>query len=790
MKITVILILISILSQFAFANEGIKEIKIPGYRPNNIIQSPIDETIWIIDQNKTSYEYNYKTEKLAKLSNKIGDFAIGLKDLILQDKFDPDLVWIGNFHKGVLCYRKLSKDYTKFSQTEYFNNEAISVIKPLEDKVWIGTSKNLYYFDRDKKQLFKSNFSKHVWIKNIRKENNNLIINNIYEYNLNNNSITKISKINDYEFPKHSEFKEYENIYFFKDYDNMKSIFVGNSIRPYIINHGISYWSMIVDNYRVYYPAKGDLAVLNLKTREQNIIKIGGISKLYNDNKVIWFFDKFGLGRVDKTSHKIEKSNISFPIVRSFLANDEYIWIGTDDRFVQINKSYLESIMKPKEQVERVEQMIDSKRKELKKEKDPIKYAKGFFEMQEVTTSHKILKSLTSRLKYVFRIRDRSEIELFENILAEGTDPQMREAIYYGLICGYSLNGDPKKALDYHKKLRTSNEKSIFLNFVSDSDLVHLKKADHQLDSLNTINIHEAEKFYKLGKLYYEMFMLSWNYGEVGINTEFPFSFYKQILSDYPESEWADNAEYEMLKYHQICSGEGGDTDSNLSYIKKYDDFLKKYPDTDLYLMVHCIKSSLYYSLMKGADKGCMYPEDLGYLNKADSIIQQVPKDFRDYEYIDNLRKGIKESIEKYSWKINMELDFTIFSQGDSIVISFSLENMYNKPQKISLKSEKGIPNFGVYIKDSSKYPNHFTETFPYVENKEIGDIKSYEYTVNVHDKYCEKWDITKKISVNYFNVLMGHYVFSKIGRYEITGYFILNPRMRLLTEPIIIEIK
>ena len=409
---------------------------------------------------------------------------------------------------------------------------------------------------------------------------------------MSNISITKISKINGYEYPKYSEFKEYENVFFIKDYDNGKSIFLGNNIGPYIINHSISYWSMVVENYVVYYPEKGDLTVLDLRARSQKIIKIGGILNLYNDKEVIWFFDKFGLGRIDKSTYEIEKTNISFSIVRSFLTNDEYIWIGIDDGFVQLSKSYLATVLKPKEQVLRNEEMIETKRKELMREKDPIKFANGFFEMEKITNSKKIMNKLKSRLQYIFVIRDSSEIKRFEDYLEKGNDLKISEALCYGVICGYSLNGNPQRALEYYSRLQNINNKSIFLEYVSDRDLAKLNKAKVELESLKLINITEAERLFHLGKIYFEMFKLSWNYLKVGINTEFPFKYYMEVLDKYPESEWADNAEYEMLIYHQMCSMEGGYTGSNLRYIEKYNDFLKKYTETDLVSLVKCNISS------------------------------------------------------------------------------------------------------------------------------------------------------------------------------------------------------
>jgi len=366
----------------------------------------------------------------------------------------------------------------------------------------------------------------------------------------------------------------------------------------------------------------------------------------------------------------------------------------------------------------------------------------------------------------------------------------MSEAVCYGLICGYSLNGNPQKALEYYTRLKTLNDKSIFLEFVAERDLARMEKAKVQLESMKLSNITEAERLFRLGKIYYEMFKLSWNYGKVGINTEFPFKYYMEVLDKYPESEWADNAEYEMLIYHLMCSMEGGDTGSNLRYIEKFNDFLTKYPETDLVLLIKCNISSLYYSLMKGADKGCMLPEDLGYLTKADSIMKQIPDSYTEYEYIDYLRNGIKESLSKYSWKFEMKLDSTTFSKGEKINISFSLENHNDTPKQISLKTEKGLPNFGVYIKKKRyEYSKDYRKAAPFVEDRDIKDITEHKYLIGVDKKYSEDWDITQKIQVDR-NKVVGHFELLESGFYSITGYFVLEFNMILYTEPIIIEIK
>ena len=193
---------------------------------------------------------------------------------------------------------------------------------------------------------------------------------------------------------------------------------------------------------------------------------------------------------------------------------------------------------------------------------------------------------------------------------------------------------------------------------------------------------------------------------------------------------------------------------------------------------------------MKGAVKGCMYPEDLEYLRKADSIMKQIPDSYKEYEYIDYLRNGIKESLSKYSWKFDIKLDSTIFSKGENINISFSLENHNDTPQQISLKMENGIPNFGVYIKKKHhKYSKEYRKVVPFVEDKEIKDIAGHKHLVGVVERYTEDWDITEKIQVDR-NKTVGHFELLESGFYSITGYFVLEFNMILFTEPIFIEIK
>lgn len=723
------------------ADENIKEFTIQNYHTQKIIKSPINENLWLIDQNKSSYEFDISKGELRNLAETIGDFAVGLNKMNITDEYDPNLVWLGNFKKGVFCFDKSVNNFVIFSKQKYFNDESISIIKPDRNRVWIGTTKSLYYFERSNSEIIKTPFQKEIWIHSIRLENENIIINNQFEYDPLLETTTEIRDLRGYKFDRVSEFQEYGDVMFFLD--DRKSVFIGKDNKPYIINSRIPYWNMVIDENTIWFPSKGGLLKkLNLNDQSEELIKVGNIHNLFNDDECLWFFDEFGLGKINKKDHKVFKSDISFPIVRSFYANEKNIWIGINNGVIQISKKYLDSVMIPREQIAHIEQTIDTKRKKLKKEKDPIKFVNGFFEMQNLTTSHKIIGHLARRLKHIFVIREQEQIERFEKILANETDLKMREAVYYGLICGYSLNGDPESALLNYEQLKKQNKESLFLEFISDRDLARLNIGKHQIDSLSVVSLSEPARLYHLGKIYYEMSILSWNYCEVGINTDFPFSFYKQVIAEHPTSEWADNAEFEMLQYNDFTSHEGGDNSHNLSLIDEYKKFIEKYPDSELNFKVLHRISNLYFYLAESWEEVNIHPEDLGYLAHAKSVAESIPESYEFYDDMKELLNKIETSLDLLSWDFQISSDLNSCAPGENIYITFSLENILEYERKLLIWSNYTLPNFGVVIKHTTyKTPKYFKNKLAFIEDVRINEIEGngIEITVESAEKYFEK---------------------------------------------------
>ncbi|MBL0293269.1 MAG: hypothetical protein IPQ04_03090 [Saprospiraceae bacterium] len=101
------------------------------------------------------------------------------RDNINIDPKDKNLVWISNFHEGLIAYNIKKDTFFEFKELK-----PISSICFLESNVIIGTWSGLYTIDRKENKVVKSENIAEINVFKIEKiDEHRLLINNKYEYN-------------------------------------------------------------------------------------------------------------------------------------------------------------------------------------------------------------------------------------------------------------------------------------------------------------------------------------------------------------------------------------------------------------------------------------------------------------------------------------------------------------------------------------------------------------------------------------------------------------------------------
>ncbi len=232
---------------------------------------------------------------------------------------------------------------------------------------------------------------------------------------------------------------------------------------------------------------------------------------------------------------------------------------------------------------------------------------------------------IEEKLIFCLRIKNKKEIRTVLDYLAEATKPEEKEVAYYLLATGSLVMGEPELSLEYYNLLSSTFPASSFLSWFSGEDLQRLKKAAQEDRRIRSMEIPEDEKLWRLAGLYVDVLKVRWNEAEGSYyDLSYPYGLYKQLVQDYAESPWADNARMELLLYEESFVHEDGVAD--LSYTRKFEDFIREYPESDCVPRARLKIAEHYYiyacNLVNEARK--MTDEAQAYLTQAETILQEL----------------------------------------------------------------------------------------------------------------------------------------------------------------------
>ncbi len=155
----------------------------------NFIFSPIDSNVvWILNTNGPAYELRLSDSSWTPLSLRWDEYSFGLKEEgIVVDSIDRNLLWIANFHRGLIVYNIDQNNYN-----EFVSIKPVSVIFIDTIDVFVGTWQGIYQINRKTMNSSKSISIAEISVRQIEKIYPGiLLINDKYEYDYKRDKILK-----------------------------------------------------------------------------------------------------------------------------------------------------------------------------------------------------------------------------------------------------------------------------------------------------------------------------------------------------------------------------------------------------------------------------------------------------------------------------------------------------------------------------------------------------------------------------------------------------------------------
>jgi hypothetical protein len=220
--------------------------------------------------------------------------------------------------------------------------------------------------------------------------------------------------------------------------------------------------------------------------------------------------------------------------------------------------------------------------------------------------------------------------EMEKYLQINSTDTVMAPFLLYGLMCGYSLNGYPGQALEYYGILAQKYPAHKILRYIRPEDIQTLKKGTEELGKINAKELAPDQKLWEVGQAYMQIMRVDWNMGEGGYHMNYPFTFFTELLQQYPKSSYADNAWW--MLYLSYSDWDSYDMFMLNTMLPIYKEFLIRYPSSELAPQV---KYSMSLDILNAVE----YAEE----NSTDKEI--LPLDKR-RAYLDTARQMCKEAIQ------------------------------------------------------------------------------------------------------------------------------------------------
>lgn len=234
----------------------------------------------------------------------------------------------------------------------------------------------------------------------------------------------------------------------------------------------------------------------------------------------------------------------------------------------------------------------------------------------------------------------KEDIPIMRNFLEGPISSNEREVALYFLATTSYVNGDVDSAWSYYTMLTESNTFGIFAQMFREEDVALMNRAYKEQRAILAHALPEDERLWLLGKLYTEVLRQSWNVNNgVFYDLSYGCRLLERVVKKYPQSKWADDAQFELIVLDEWYDEGDGDQVVNWACVEKYTAFVAKYPDS-VYVPDATLEIAEHY---------CM-SSDLTVLEKAKALVAGVLKNDPNAhlrEKADEVAVSIKMAVER-----------------------------------------------------------------------------------------------------------------------------------------------
>lgn len=713
-----------------------KESTLPHFQDFTI--SPTKEnTIWFGDSFSLKYELNLVTGVFSKIEEVLGfklNTTYGISSrLSKQDPYDYDTFWIYLNGTGFIKYSKSLKKQT------LFKIDSVRCIAISKDIVSLGVGKGfIYSIDKltDSVKIIDTklgDFVEQIYYE----ESKRYIINERYHYYPEDESITTI--------PSSEQTK------FLPDrFRNPKHWLTPNGHFDQV-NQGEEVLFYKYNQMYCYDTVSGMLSKINYRPNTD-------IRKLKTDENYLFLLGKWEFTMVNR----------KFLLVNSQIQEPEntkelrLFKLEMRSFNVSWNESYNEAIDK-----------LDYLN---------IKYSNS-------TNKYIIdkLEQQNNRLINLVR-NDRFRSIAQNKIETDSIKSDYLEPILFSFLTFFYKKAQIDSVLYYDSIFTSRFPDSKRINEKYTNSLKDSKEVKQNLMQLDSLNVPGDEYLWEKAEICKKLVGNNWGCGNVSCNSEIYLQFYRKLINDFPNSEYIDDVEFRLLRYHEGSWRHEGERSKNLELIEEYNTFLEKYPNTKYEPDVLFQLASLYSSAVDSWNR--LYE----YNKTALEMYYRIQDEFPDYQniYLPRCIEEIKRDLPLLGLNLSLISDKEIYSEDEPIYITIGITNKLPDSSSIMIKCLDSIPMAFLDIYKERDNSGKI-ESYKFQEIKSYRDSLSKPLYLASNESRSEKWDITKyalKWSYQFEEYPLGYFDFPK-GKYRITAYsYPWADEFHMHSEPIFIEIR
>ena len=731
-------------------------------------------------------EFDIQTGAWKSLEPVLGSFGVSLSrdSGIVKDPFDQNLVWIGNFHNGVLLYDTARKAKTHY-KPDLFSSQSITGIVPDRTVVWVGTSGGLFWYERKTGKIAEKKEFADVWVRTIIIDGRKLWINGEFVLNRGLNTIKSVYEFPNWSIPKVTDIILVNGYKIFWQYEGAQPLLIlDREDRIVATGRGLPWRTAAMDRINLWLCGGTGCAVFDtVKNVLRDGVRLGPhsdrisyLSEIRLQGDYVYYRSGATLGRFHAATGRIEI--IPDIRVRALLSDPSSYWILDSDSLVRINKAGMDNLFQPLEQVVEGERASQSASPAATGSMvENLSWTAAEIERTYALLKGAELESAIYAKRRTLKVTNPEELQRLKEQLKGPLPPLEKELAYYFLATGPFVVGDPELALEYYALLAREFPKGRPLSWISKQDMEKMKRAAQESREIRAGKVPEDEKLWLLGKLFFETLCVAWNEGEVGCNFAYPRELFSRLIKNHPRSPWADNAEFTLLQYDEGLIHEGGDI--TLNCIPKYEAFLAKYPKSEYAAAAKMALGDHYYSFVEGSLQ--MLQQEIAY-EKISDLLGKARLAFADVRrlYPDTKEAGqaaerlqaVEQLLDRYAWALTITTDKTEYRVGEPVIVTYVLKNLRNVERKISILDN--LPNFGVAINRFSSQEEPQWSKVPFVRAL---DAREYapDTTKNVakDGSYSESWNILDMTATEQQGRrAYGKFVISQEGRYTLRAHY------------------